>query len=322
MQFVSVAWIGMVSLFSSLLYSFTTPLLLMSYWVGIRYYIIRKDNDKTRAVVKTLQNDALNTITLFQCGSVYPSGCFVNWSCCGYYEYSDAYDGVSVEIHIITSSAYFNTLTATDKIPILFDAPATDITVPPTPLVIYARSGTYTGIYYSRIRTDIYCLEPRGEQCDIVDDICQIFARKRRGVFFLYGNCGTGKSTVGLIVANRLKGVFCHTFNPSEPGDTLPLLIRETDPSSERPTVILLEEVNIMIRALHDNTISKHKNITTCIHNKSTYNTFIDDLVLYKNVIIIMTSNESRTTIDALDPCYLRKGRVEKHYTLTEQLTA
>ncbi len=65
---------------------------------------------------------------------------------------------------------------------------------------------------------------------------------------------------------------------------------------------------------VHDGSIQKHKNATidknatTCIHNKFTYNTFMDDLILYRNVMIIMTINESKESIDAMDPCYLRNG--------------
>jgi hypothetical protein len=94
------------------------------------------------------------------------------------------------------------------------------------------------------------------------------------------------------------------------------LVVREADPSNERPTIILLEEANMMIRSAHDGTVPRHKNITTCVRDKSTYNTFMDDLIFYKHVLIIMTSNESKEEIDGLDPCYLRKGRVEEYYNL------
>ena len=84
--------------------------------------------------------------------------------------------------------------------------------------------------------------------------------------------------------------------------------------------IVLLEEVNTMIRELHENRIQKHKNVTTCIHNKSTYNTFMDDMILYRNVIIIMTSNEDKSSIDAIDPCYLRSGRIQGNYSMPEAL--
>jgi hypothetical protein len=37
---------------------------------------------------------------------------------------------------------------------------------------------------------------------------------------------------------------------------------------------------------------------------------------MYKHVIIIMTSNEDKPAIDALDPCYLRQGRIQGDYSM------
>jgi hypothetical protein len=187
-------------------------------------------------------------------------------------------------------------------------------------MTIYMRSGSYTSIWYWRMRIDISDLAPKGQQSEIVCQICENFAKRRRGVFFIHGVSGAGKSTIGLLVANRLNGTLCHTFNPTEPGDTLQYLLRDSEPTDETPTIILIEEANTLIRNVHGDSIRKHKNITTCIYNKSTYNTFMDDLILYRNVLFILTSNESRESIDALDPCYLRKGRVHGHYSMMETL--
>ena len=316
--------------FLSIIYSLFTPILFLFYTIGIKYYIVRKDNEKTRAIIKAIQKTAFSSTTTFQCGSFYPSGYFVNWQCVGYFDYIDAYEGVSAEIHILTTPAYFEKLSLVEQVIISFtqfgveDAKSASETLmkdkDPTQLVIYSRAGTYTGIYYSRIRTDIHDLSAKGQQQEIVDDIYQTFIKKRRGVFFIHGASGVGKSTVGFLVAKRLNGVFCHTFNPTDPGDTLHHLLRDLEPLEERPTIILLEEANTMIRALHENQIQKHKNVTTCIHNKSTYNTFMDDLILYRNVLIIMTSNESKEKMDELDPCYLRKGRVNEYYSMMSVL--
>jgi hypothetical protein len=294
---------------------FIVPLLLL---FDIRYYVIKKDDEKTRALSKALQKTTINTVTLFQCGNFYPSGYFVGWRCVGYYNYADTYDNVSAEIHLFTSAAYFKRLFETEKQSITFsNAPVSTKT---NPLTIYSRTGSYMNIFYSRLRIDVQGLEPKGRQQDIVEDICSRFTKHRRGVFFIHGVSGAGKSTVGLLIASRLNGTFCHTFNPTEPGDTLQNILRDSDPTDERPTIILLEEANELIRAAHGETVQKHKNITTRIHNKSTYNTFMDDLILYRNVMIVMTSNEDKREIDALDPCYLRKGRVDEYYSMMESL--
>lgn len=307
----------------SLITPLIIPILFFLYSIGIKYYIVRNDNEKTRAIVKSIQKTALSSSTTFQCGTFYPSGYFVNRNCIGYCDYNDAYEGVSAIIYIITTPAYFEQMSATEQVAISFSTDETNKDVSSavkaltkTSMVIYTRSGTYSGIYYSRLRTDVHDLEPLESQKKIVDDICQRFIQKRRGVFFIHGASGVGKSTIGYLVAKRLNGVFCHTFNPTDPGDTLALVAREADPSNERPTIILLEEANMMIRSAHDGNVPRHKNITTCVRDKSTYNTFMDDLIFYKHVLIIMTSNESKESIDQLDPCYLRKGRVEEYYNL------
>jgi hypothetical protein len=232
------------------------------------------------------------------------------------------YESVTVEIHIITTQTYFQSLFENEKVSISFTDKKTSLQPSSSAqsITLLLRSGTYTCIYYSRLRVDVHDLEPKGLQGEIVDSICNGFTSKRRGCFFIHGVSGAGKSTIGFLVANRLNGTLCHTFNPTEPGDTLQAILRESEPSDERPTIILLEEVNTMIYAIHNNSVHRHKNITTCIQNKCTYNTFMDDLILYKNVMFIMTSNESKEAIDSLDSCYLRKGRLDGYYSMMEPL--
>lgn len=310
------AGVGVLSFyFTSLL----TPFLFLMRTFGIQYYIIRKDDEKTRAIIKKIQNTTINSITLFQCGNFYPSGFFINYNCAGYYNYVDVYDSVSAELHILTTVKYFNSIFETEKPSISFAENSTPSLSTQT-LTIYLRTGSYTNIYYTKLRINVNDLKPLEQQADIVDSIYAKFNEKRRGVFFIYGVTGAGKSTIGVLVANKLNGTFCHTFNPSDPGDTLQHILRDSDPTEERPTIILLEEVNTLIRAVHNETIQRHKNVLTCIRDKSTYNTFIDDLILYKNVLIIMTSNETKESIDSLDTCYLRKGRIHGYYSMTEAL--
>ena len=260
LSYVTAA-LGFCSFFS------LTPFLFALQAIGIQYYIIRKDDEKTRAIAKVLQKTTFNSISTFQCGNFYPSGCFFGSRYAGYYTYSDTFEGISVEIHMFTTPAYFKKLFESEKVSVSFTDKTTTTTIT-QPLTIYSRTGSYTNIYYSRMRLDIQDLEPRGQQAEVVDSICSNFTKKRRGVFFIYGTSGAGKSTIGLLVANRLKGTFCHTFNPSDPGDTLPNLLRESEPSDEHPTIILLEEVNTLIHEIHNATIQKHKNITTYPNKK------------------------------------------------------
>jgi hypothetical protein len=287
--------------------------------LGYHYYVIRKNDEKTRALAKILQATTYNSITLFQCGNFYPSGYFINSKCVGCYDYSNTFESVGSTIHIIAAPKYIQTIFHMETQKVSFSE-ITPKTAEPKTITLFSRYGSYMNLFYSRLNIDVQGLNPIGAQSDVVDSICEQFAKKRRGVFFIHGVGGAGKSTIGLLAACRLNGTLCHTFNPSEPGDTLQNMLRDSEPSEEKPTIIILEEVNVMIRAIHDGTIQKHKNITTCVHNKSTYNSFMDDLIMYRNVMIIMTSNEDKESIDKMDPCYLRKGRVNAYFTMMETL--
>jgi replication-associated recombination protein RarA len=169
---------------------------------------------------------------------------------------------------------------------------------------------------------DVTNIIPQGEQIHIISDIISIFNKKRRAVIFLHGVSGAGKSTVGILLAKELDGSFCHTFNPTTPGDNLHSVARDAEIGEEdaKPLVIVIEEANTLIRAAHTNTITLHKDVQTLVYNKSTYNTFLDDMILYENVVLILTSNESIEQIAELDPCYLRKGRIDASYSMMKQL--
>jgi ATP-dependent 26S proteasome regulatory subunit len=43
-------------------------------------------------------------------------------------------------------------------------------------------------------------------------------------------------------------------------------------------------------------------------------------MIFYKNIVLILTSNESKDHIDKMDPAYLRKGRIDETYSMMEQL--
>jgi ATP-dependent Clp protease ATP-binding subunit ClpA len=60
----------------------------------------------------------------------------------------------------------------------------------------------------------------------------------------------------------------------------------------------------------------------TSVYNKTTFNSFLDDMVFHKNIILIMTSNTSKEKIDQIDPSYLRQGRVNTYYKMITPLVA
>jgi hypothetical protein len=306
----------------SILTPVLTPLLILLRFVGINYYTIRNDEEKVRLVIKYLQKNTISSTIVYQYGNSFPSGTFIGLNCIGFYTYSGSRDNGSSEVQILTTKKTFMKMVESDKVASVFTSVIThsDVDKRDNPLLIYGRTGSFTNLYYSTLRLNVQGLEPKFQQNEIVDDICRIYKKVDRGVFFIHGVTGAGKSTIGLLVAKQLGGSFCHSFNPTDPGDTLHLLLLSTEPSEESPTIIVIEEIDTLIHQIHTGNIPRHKHITTLVNNKSSYNTFFDDLIMYKHVIIIMTSNKDKSTIDALDPCYLREGRIHGNYSMPEAL--
>jgi len=195
-------------------------------------------------------------------------------------------------------------------------------------VTIWNRKGGYTSFYYRAFNIDLSNIFAIGDQSHIIEDIVFRYKQKKRLTVFIHGITGSGKSTVGLLLAKGLKGSYCHDFNPTDPGDTFTSLLNDIefkaqDDDDERgPLVIVLEEVNIMIDSITNGTVQRHKNVCTSVHNKITFNSFLDDMVFHKNIILILTSNVSKHEIDKIDNSYLRQGRVSVCYSMMKPIEA
>lgn len=316
----------MLSILSSVLWGITfiaEPLLFLFYFVNVGYYTIQNDEDKIKKILRFLEKNTISTRTSFQYGKVYPSGYFLGNGCAGYYMNGDRAERISSSINIFTTRPFFDKLIANDEITLDTSKPASDVVKEKESITLYGRAGNYMSLYYTRRTLDVSNLVAKGDQVHILVDIVKEFKKKGRATVFLHGICGAGKSTLGLLLAKELGGSFCHTFNPTTPGDSLHTLVREAEEFSDedkKPLVIVLEEANTLIRQIHANEIGLHKNIQTSVYNKSTYNTFMDDMALYKNVVLILTSNESVEEVNAIDPCYLRTGRVDAWYSMMNEI--
>jgi hypothetical protein len=184
-----------------------------------------------------------------------------------------------------------------------------------TKIEVYIRKGTYASIYYSKMVLDLAHVHSKGDQVQIVQGICELYAKQERASVFIEGVANAGKSTIGYLLAKELKGSFCHTFNPCEPGDHISNLAQDVA-YGEGPLIVVLEEVDILLQNIHDKKILLNPKTPTAVFNKATWSTFLDDMIFYKKIILIMTSNSSKDFIDNLDPAYLRPGRVQACYSM------
>jgi hypothetical protein len=182
---------------------------------------------------------------------------------------------------------------------------------------LWERQGNYFHIHYSKRMFDVNIFEPRCNQLEPVNQIQAFYQKNKYCVVLLHGDRGTGKSMIPLLLAKTLTNPkcevnFCDTFKPTDPGDNFTSLYNNINPSKESPLIVVLEEFDITINMLHYNKVVPHKYIPTHVVDKPSWNQFLDrfDRKYYPWVILVLTSNVSPAMIESLDSSYIRDGRV------------
>jgi hypothetical protein len=178
-------------------------------------------------------------------------------------------------------------------------------------LDIYDRHGSYTNIWYRKRYIKNFDFVARPEQATIIEDIKKYYSTHKSAIIFLHGPPCTGKSIVGLLLADMYGSGYCNSFAPWEPGDHLGQLIEDAEPTKEKPLIIAMDEIDIALASIHEE-IPIHKNIHIETRDKTGWNRFIDNIQrgLFPYVILLLTSNKTPEEIAKLDSSYLRPGRV------------
>lgn len=296
------------------------PLLLLKLLFNIGYYVIKNDENKVVEIIKILEKTTSSTITLYEFGKVKPTGIFVGWKYIGLYYDVASEREAKRELHLITCESIFKELIKDkEKFTTINSDDHHIINIKSNKscsITIYERTGAFYNLYYDKRKYDMSKYFPTTSQDNIIIRIKELFKQKKSASIFISGLPGTGKSMIGFLLANELNAKLVRTFNPTEPGDNMIRLIRDTEPDDETPLILMLDEVDTMIRKITEHTIVPHKNIPIMIHDKISFNRFMDDMMFYDNVILIMTSNEPKENIDAIDSSFLRKGRVNESFVL------
>ena len=182
---------------------------------------------------------------------------------------------------------------------------------------LYYRYGEYRYIHYGwrdiTINTKVF-FDNQFKLFNRIKD--EFHTRGKQNVTCLIsGSTGTGKTYFAYLLARELNASVCTTFDPSSPGDSIDNLYDVVTPTKGTPLIIVIDEVDILIERIHKNEIVLHKQICTLVHNKRTWNQFLDnfDYGIYPNVILLMNTNKKKSDIDYLDKSYLRKGRIDMH---------
>jgi hypothetical protein len=191
-----------------------------------------------------------------------------------------------------------------------------DEIVPEISFDIIERHGSFNNSYYLKRKLKM-SIEPMAMQKKIIDEIQESYNRTGHYSVYIYGEPGTGKSMIPLLLANCVKGMYCSTFNPWLPGDTLCGLYNEAEPTAKKPLILALDEVDSALVKIHEG-IPQHKTIPISVADKSGWNHLLDDIQrgLYPHLILILTSNKDPSFINDMDPSYLRERRIDKIFHL------
>lgn len=281
--------------------------ILLLRWLNVFYYSVHGDKDIILPILRNMAPHITTMYTKNVNGKPQQDGYF--WS-----RYGVGFINSQEDIIImITTPTFYEKATKTDE---LLKEIKPVVKTESSKIDMYIRKGSYKNLYYARFSIEIGHISPLGQQQEVVDDILTIYNKQQRATLFIHGATGTGKSTIGYLLAKYTGGIYCHTFNPTDPGDCLTSLMLDIG-SIDVPLILVIEETDVILNSVHHDTIPRHVEMPTLIHNKSSWSTFLDDMVFYKGVILILTSNTPKAEIDALDPSYLRKGRIHKSYTMT-----
>ena len=283
---------------------------IIYYFFKIKKYIISGDKEVTNGLIKKMSNQIIYTEITHNNGRNHPSGLFIGNK---YYGYIEIKDGTTITLY--TKEETYNSLMEQEELPqiqIIEQKP-----VIKNKINVFIRKGSYRSLYYSSMRLDLSHINPIGDQQSVIDSIKNIYTKNGSASVFINGVAGAGKSTIGYLLAKELNGSYCHTFNPTEPGDCLSNLMVDIKVDDD-PVIIVIEEVDIMIQKI-DKGLDKNNEIPIEIYNKTTWNNFMDDLIFYK-IILIFTSNTSKKDLDKIDSCYLRKGRIDEYYYMNTSI--
>lgn len=185
-------------------------------------------------------------------------------------------------------------------------------------ITYYEREGSFWSLKYNSRPVELPNKPSRTHQTRAIDDVIDVFTEKGYCRTLLYGQPNTGKSWTAHFLCKKLlethKEVYLvDTFNPFEHGDSFSSLYNKIDPKPDKPLVVLMEEIDINITKMHNQEVIQKEEIPVQIKNKGDWNAFLDrfDRDLYKNIIILMTTNQTKEYFDKLDESYMRSGRVD-----------
>lgn len=296
----------------------TFVFLFTPYLFGVRLYFLQKRDECSR-IQKRVQHRCSHTTDGGK-GYGYAIGM---WYVANIHIISNEY-GDTYSIYLIATASSFKALTQDAEDAFLGQVDCEDGTMLPTienkKTAIFDRKGSYANPWFTRRLRDA-ADTPMGQQASVMEALIDHQKKCRHTVAYIHGPPGTGKSMMGILIANEMNAGFCNTLKPWQPGDTLGTICLEAEPSPTKPLIIVIDEFDSILEKIHAG-IEPHKNMPIATPDKQGWNHMLDEIQrgMYPDLMLILTSNKGPDYIRSLDPSYIRKGRIDLTFEMTESL--
>ena len=161
---------------------------------------------------------------------------------------------------------------------------------------------------------------PKPNQQRCIEQIVETYNKKKKCVCILYGEPGSGKTTVPYLLSrsfnknNKLTPSIVSNYNPLI-DKSFNYVYNTVTSSFESPLIVIIDETDIIIDEITSKktqTPTAKEKVVVFIHDKKTWNTWLDnlDFGIYPNLIVIMTTNKNPSDITS-DSSLLREGRID-----------
>jgi DNA replication protein DnaC len=178
---------------------------------------------------------------------------------------------------------------------------------------LYTRTGNFYNFSYKIDKIKCTDYLATDSQKTIINSVLEFYQRNNKCVIMVSGPPGTGKSSLGILIAKEVNGYLCETFNPTNPGDYLRTVRTQVNPTFKNPLILLLDEFDTLLYSIHKKQVALHENLPTEVYDKPTWNKLFDNIDhgIHPHLIVILTTNLTSKTIEKnFDLSFLRTNRV------------
>lgn len=194
----------------------------------------------------------------------------------------------------------------------------------PTQYQSYGKGGNYYRLNYTSIYVDITEKIPKPFQKRIIEKVYETYKRKNTATCLISGPPGCGKSSIcEFLIAHfakvdKVKCNYTDDFRPTEASDLFQGLYSDVDPEESTPFIVLIDEVDGILRVIGGEGIKPHSKFLIMVKTKTEWNAFLDKIEKgrWKNTIFIFTTNYTLAQVDALDTSYTRPGRIDHRFEI------